>query len=66
MVRWRDIKVEAATPDEIAAIKRGASEIARGEFVTLEQLRRDLLSPSGVDRAAHPIVPNTGKISSSQ
>lgn len=36
------IPVEDATSEEMTAIERGRAEIARGEFVTLDQLLHDL------------------------
>lgn len=37
-----DTPVEEPTPREIAAMKRGKSEIDKGAFVTLEHLRHEL------------------------
>jgi metal-responsive CopG/Arc/MetJ family transcriptional regulator len=42
------IPEDDATPEEIEAIKRGRAEIARGDYVTLDQLIHDL----GTDRRA--------------
>lgn len=36
------IPVEEATPDEVAAMKRGKTEIRKGAVVTLDQLRHEL------------------------
>jgi metal-responsive CopG/Arc/MetJ family transcriptional regulator len=41
-LRVRDLPREDATPDEIEAIERGRGEIARGDFVTFEEIKRDL------------------------
>jgi predicted transcriptional regulator len=41
-LRIRKLPSEQATPEEIAAIERGRAEIARGEFVTFEEIKRDL------------------------
>jgi len=40
--RERVIPIDDAQPDEIDAIKRGREEFARGEFVRLEDLQREL------------------------
>lgn len=36
---------EAATPAELRALKRARREMARGEYITLNQLERELDSP---------------------
>jgi predicted transcriptional regulator len=44
-LRWylrQELSGEGATPEEIAAIEQGGAEIARGEFVTFEDIKRDL------------------------
>lgn len=41
-LRVRDLRCEEPTPEEIKAIERGQAEIARGEFVTFEEIKRDL------------------------
>lgn len=45
-LRWylhvQELPCEEATPEEIAAIETGRAEIARGEFVTFEEIKRDL------------------------
>ena len=41
-LRIRKLPYEQVTPEEIAAIERGRAEIARGEFVTFEEIKRDL------------------------
>jgi predicted transcriptional regulator len=41
-LRIQQLPCEEATPEEIAAIERGRAEIARGEFVTFEKIKRDL------------------------
>jgi predicted transcriptional regulator len=41
-LRVRDLAWDEASPEEIEAIERGRAEIARGEFVTFEEIRRDL------------------------
>ena len=41
-LRVQDLPWDEATPDEIEAIERGRAEIARGEFVTLEEIKREL------------------------
>jgi predicted transcriptional regulator len=41
-LRVQDLPCDEATPDEIEAIQRGRTEIARGEFVTFEEIKRDL------------------------
>lgn len=45
------IPEDDATPEEIEAIKRGRSEIDRGEFVTLDQLIHDLDTDRRAKRA---------------
>jgi hypothetical protein len=37
---------EDALPDEIEAIRRGKEQIARGEYVRLEDLQRELGLPT--------------------
>ena len=41
-LRVQDLPWDEATPEEIEAIERGRAEIARGEFVTFEEVKRDL------------------------
>jgi predicted transcriptional regulator len=41
-LRIRELPDAEATPEEIEAIERGRAEIARGEFVTFEEIKRDL------------------------
>ncbi len=55
VLRWylrvQELPCEEATPEEIAAIERGRAEIARGEFVTFEEIKRDLAADLLEDRA---------------
>jgi predicted transcriptional regulator len=41
-LRIQEFPCEEATPEEIEAIERGRAEVARGEFVTFEEIKRDL------------------------
>ena len=41
-LRVRELAWDEASPEEIEAIERGRAEIARGEFVNFEQIKRDL------------------------
>ena len=41
-LRIQELPCEEATAEETAAIARGRAEIARGEFVTFEEIKRDL------------------------
>jgi predicted transcriptional regulator len=41
-LRVQDLAWDEASPEEIEAIERGRAEIARGEFVTFEEIKRDL------------------------
>jgi len=41
-LRIQELPCEEATLEEIAAIERGRAEIARGKFVTFEEIKRDL------------------------
>jgi predicted transcriptional regulator len=41
-LRVQDLPWEEATPEEIEAIERGRAEIARGEFVSFEEIKREL------------------------
>jgi predicted transcriptional regulator len=41
-LRIQELPDAEATPEEIEAIERGRAEIARGEFVTFEEIKRDL------------------------
>jgi predicted transcriptional regulator len=50
-LRVQELPCEEATPEEIAAIERGRAEIARGEFVTFEEIKRDLAADLLEDRA---------------
>jgi predicted transcriptional regulator len=41
-LRVQALPCEEATPEEIAAIERGRADIARGEFVSFEEIKREL------------------------
>ena len=41
-LRIEQLPSDEATAEESAAIERGRAEIARGEFVTFEEIKRDL------------------------
>lgn len=41
-VRWLLADEDALMPEELARAREGAERIARGEYVTLEELKRDL------------------------
>jgi len=41
-LRVQDLAWDEASPEEMQAIERGRAEIARGEFVTFEEIKRDL------------------------
>jgi predicted transcriptional regulator len=41
-LRVQDLRWEEATPEELEAMERGRAQYARGEFVTLDEIRRDL------------------------
>jgi metal-responsive CopG/Arc/MetJ family transcriptional regulator len=41
-LRVQDLAWDEASPEEIEAIERGRAEHARGEFATLDEIRRDL------------------------
>jgi predicted transcriptional regulator len=41
-LRIEELPRDEATPEEIAAIERGRAEIARGEFVTFGEIKREL------------------------
>ena len=41
----RQIPVEDATPDEIEAIEEGQAQIARGEYVLLDDLKHEMGRP---------------------
>jgi metal-responsive CopG/Arc/MetJ family transcriptional regulator len=41
----REIPVEDALPDEIEAIEEGQAEIARGEYILLDDLKHELGRP---------------------
>ena len=41
-LRVQDLAWDEASPEEMEAIERGRAEIARGEFVTFEEIKRDL------------------------
>jgi predicted transcriptional regulator len=41
-LRVQDLAWDEAFPEEIEAIERGRAEIARGEFVSFEEIKRDL------------------------
>jgi len=40
--RSRVLPVDEAQPDEVEAIERGRAEFARGEFIRLDDLQREL------------------------
>ena len=41
----REIPIEDALPDEIEAIEKGQAEIARGEYVLLDDLKHEMGRP---------------------
>jgi predicted transcriptional regulator len=41
-LRVQELPWDEASPEEIEAIERGRAEHARGEFVTFEEIKRDL------------------------
>jgi predicted transcriptional regulator len=41
-LRIQELPCDEATPEESAAIERGRAEIARGEFLSFEEIKRDL------------------------
>ena len=41
-IHWLLDEAEALTPEEIERVRKGEEQIARGEYITLGQLRRDL------------------------
>jgi predicted transcriptional regulator len=41
-LRIQELRYDEATPEEIAAIEKGRAEIARGDFVTFEEIKREL------------------------
>ena len=41
----REIPMEDALPDEIEAIEKGQAEIARGEYVLLDDLKHEMARP---------------------
>jgi predicted transcriptional regulator len=41
-LRVQDLAWDEASQEEMQAIERGRAEIARGEFVTFEEIKRDL------------------------
>jgi predicted transcriptional regulator len=43
-LRVQELPWEEATPEAIEAIEKGRAEHARGEFVTFEEIKRDLES----------------------
>lgn len=45
-VQWLRADEEEITDEELAAVEAGEREIARGDYVTLEELRRSL-TPHG-------------------
>jgi predicted transcriptional regulator len=53
-LRIQEIPCEEATAVEIAAIERGQAEIARGEFVTFEEIKRDLAADLLEERTKRP------------
>ena len=55
-LRVQDLAWDEASPEEMEAIERGRAEIARGEFVTFEEIKRDLaadLLEQRVEAVAH-------------
>ena len=42
LAKLRNLPVEDATPEELAAMTAGEEEHARGEFLTLEELKDEL------------------------
>jgi predicted transcriptional regulator len=53
-LRVEELPCEEATPEEIKAIERGRAEIARGEFVTFEEIKRDLEADLLKERTEKP------------
>jgi predicted transcriptional regulator len=53
-LRVQDLAWDEASPEEIEAIERGRAEIARGEFVTFEEIKRDLAADLLEQRAKKP------------
>lgn len=41
-LRVQDLAWDEASPEELEGIERGRAEIARGEFVSFEEIKRDL------------------------
>ena len=41
-LRVQELPVDEATPEEIEAIEAGRAELARGDFVTFEEIKHDL------------------------
>jgi predicted transcriptional regulator len=41
-LRIQELPCDEVTPEEVAAIERGRAEFAQGEFVTFEEIKRDL------------------------
>ena len=41
----REIPIEDTLPDEIEAIEKGQAEIARGEYVLLDDLKHEMARP---------------------
>lgn len=41
-LRWSTEPTESLTDEEISRVHAGADEIARGDYTTLEELRREL------------------------
>lgn len=53
-LRVQDLAWDEASPEEIDAVERGRAEIARGEFVTFEEVKRDLEADLLEQRAKKP------------
>jgi len=53
-LRIQELPCEEATPEETAAIERGRAEIARGELVTFEEIKRELEADLLEERAKKP------------
>jgi hypothetical protein len=39
---YRELEPEYFSPEDLAAIEEGKAQIARGEYVTLEELKKEL------------------------
>ena len=53
-LRVQDLACDEASPEEIESIERGRTEIARGEFVTFEEIKRELEADLLEQRTAEP------------